>query len=143
MKIKYIKIKKFKRFTDLTIQGLSENTKLVVLIGPNGSGKSSLFDALLTKKRSYQGNFVVNAQIGQYYNKSLEIDRLPTPKTTHDINQRIQIQFYKNPIDQKKSIYVRSAYRNEPEFQLNNLTKVGSVLDENRFVECPSYMDSC
>ena len=46
MKIKSIKLKDFKRFTDLTIEGLSETAKLVVMIGPNGCGKSSVFDAL-------------------------------------------------------------------------------------------------
>ena len=46
MKIKSIKLKDFKRFTDLTIEGLPEAAKLVVMIGPNGCGKSSMFDAL-------------------------------------------------------------------------------------------------
>ena len=46
MKIKSIKLKDFKRFTDLTIEGLPETAKLVVMIGPNGCGKSSVFDAL-------------------------------------------------------------------------------------------------
>ena len=46
MKIKSIKLKDFKRFTDLTIENLPETAKLVVMIGPNGSGKSSVFDAL-------------------------------------------------------------------------------------------------
>ena len=40
MKIKSIKLSDFKRFTDLTIEGLPETAKLVVMIGPNGSGKS-------------------------------------------------------------------------------------------------------
>ncbi|MDE0483345.1 MAG: AAA family ATPase [Candidatus Poribacteria bacterium] len=46
MKIKSIKLTNFKRFTDLTIEGLPETAKLVVMIGPNGSGKSSVFEAL-------------------------------------------------------------------------------------------------
>ncbi len=46
MKIKSIKLKDFKRFTDLTVEGLPETAKLVVMIGPNGCGKSSVFDAL-------------------------------------------------------------------------------------------------
>ena len=44
MKIKSVQLKNFKRFTDLTIEGIPENSKLVLLIGANGSGKSSLFD---------------------------------------------------------------------------------------------------
>ena len=50
MKIKKIKLTNFRRFTDLTIEGLPETVKLVVMIGPNGSGKSSIFDALLRYK---------------------------------------------------------------------------------------------
>ncbi len=46
MKIKSIKLKNFKRFTDLTIEGLPETAKLVVMIGPNGCGKSSVFEGL-------------------------------------------------------------------------------------------------
>ena len=45
MKVKEIKLKNFKRFTDLTITGIKESAKLILIVGPNGSGKSSLFDA--------------------------------------------------------------------------------------------------
>jgi AAA15 family ATPase/GTPase len=44
MKIKSVQLKNFKRFTDLTIENIPEQAKLVLLIGANGSGKSSLFD---------------------------------------------------------------------------------------------------
>ncbi len=44
MKIKSIQLKNFKRFTDLTIEEIPEDSKLVLLIGVNGSGKSSIFD---------------------------------------------------------------------------------------------------
>ena len=46
MKIKSIKLTNFKRFTDLKIEGIPEEAKLVVMIGPNGCGKSSVFEAL-------------------------------------------------------------------------------------------------
>lgn len=46
MKIKLIKLKRFRRFKDLTIE-LPEAARLVVMIGPNGSGKSSVFDGLI------------------------------------------------------------------------------------------------
>jgi predicted ATPase len=44
MKIKGIQLKNFKRFTDLRIENIPEETKLVLLIRVNGSGKSSIFD---------------------------------------------------------------------------------------------------
>ncbi len=52
MKIKSIKLKNFKRFTDLLIKDIPETARVVVVVGSNGSGKSSLFDALLQWYRS-------------------------------------------------------------------------------------------
>jgi hypothetical protein len=46
MKIRSLQLKNFKRFTDLTLQGIPDDAKLVLLIGNNGSGKSSVFDGL-------------------------------------------------------------------------------------------------
>ena len=37
MKIKKIEMNNFKRFTHLSVEGIPEATKLVVLVGPNGS----------------------------------------------------------------------------------------------------------
>ena len=41
MKINYLQLKNFKRFTDLEIENIPETSKLVMLVGPNGSGKST------------------------------------------------------------------------------------------------------
>ncbi|MBI1818946.1 MAG: AAA family ATPase [Nitrospirae bacterium] len=42
MKLKTVRLKKFKRFDDLTIN-LGENLKkIIALVGPNGCGKSSV-----------------------------------------------------------------------------------------------------
>ena len=45
MHITKVELKNFKRFTDLTIDSIPADAKLVLLIGSNGSGKSSVFDA--------------------------------------------------------------------------------------------------
>ena len=45
MRITRLQLKNFKRFTDLTIENIPPDAKLVLLIGSNGSGKSSIFDA--------------------------------------------------------------------------------------------------
>jgi energy-coupling factor transporter ATP-binding protein EcfA2 len=45
MQIRSLRLQNFKRFTDLRLEGIPENTKLVLLVGANGSGKSSVFDA--------------------------------------------------------------------------------------------------
>lgn len=40
-------LKNFRCFTELTIQGIPDNARLIMLIGPNGCGKSSFLDALM------------------------------------------------------------------------------------------------
>ncbi len=68
MRFKSAVIKDFKRFTDLTLQGIPETARLIMLAGPNGSGKSSFFDALLTwhgwtsrKHRAWEVDYHVKA----------------------------------------------------------------------------------
>ena len=46
MRLKTVTVKDFKRFTSLTVEGIPESARLILLAGPNGSGKSSFFDAL-------------------------------------------------------------------------------------------------
>jgi len=55
MRITRLQLKNFKRFTDLTIESIPKEAKLVLLIGSNGSGKSSIFDAFnsLAKNWNY------------------------------------------------------------------------------------------
>lgn len=119
MKIKEIKIKNFKRFTDLQIKELPETAKLVVLVGPNGCGKTSLFEAFnhwykwegfgnsgdkdyLLKKGYEEGNT-------QWYLNKVSIDFFDEKLTT---NGQVRGKFY-----------FRSAYRNEPEFITSSLSR--------------------
>lgn len=55
MRIIKLQLTNFKRFTDITIDAIPKDAKLVLLIGSNGSGKSSIFDAFNTfaKRPSY------------------------------------------------------------------------------------------
>jgi AAA15 family ATPase/GTPase len=117
MKIQQIRIKKFKRFTDTTIEGPPQTTKLVMLVGPNGSGKSSLMDAAYTWKR-YSPMLWNNA----YHRKQI-------PGNDIELWHAVEMQFHDvDSVDVKptsesraKAIYVRSAYRNEPEFNWRGL----------------------
>ncbi|MEO0040808.1 MAG: hypothetical protein RL329_256 [Bacteroidota bacterium] len=45
MKITGLHLKNFKRFNDLQIKNIANETKLILLIGANGAGKSCIFDA--------------------------------------------------------------------------------------------------
>lgn len=71
MKIQKIQLQNFKRFTDLTIDNIPTEAKLVLLIGSNGSGKSSIFDAFDVIKIGLNGKpYIFNtANYHHYYSK--------------------------------------------------------------------------
>ena len=135
MKIKSIHLRDFKRFTDLKISELPETAKLVVLIGPNGCGKSSVFDAL-HGKAIVEHHWGWNPAQSGYWNKTYSAgDEKTAPESNP--GQKIAIDFYgRRPTDKRswaQSVYTRSAYRNDPAVQLENLTRVPAAADEHRF----------
>ena len=126
MKIERIHIVNFKRFTDLTISGLGPDVRLVILAGPNGSGKSSLFDAFLTRQRSNYGGWSNDTS---YYAKTSVPNLQPSQMVTSSFHGGQEPK----GSDWAKAFYFRTAYRNDPEFRMNNLERQGPILDEKRF----------
>ena len=90
MRIKQIRLKNYKRFTELTIADLPATARLVVLVGPNGTGKSSVFDSFLLKARTVNNNKRLSGDwnIEQYYEKVLQ------SQTTHEVASRVGIEFH-------------------------------------------------
>jgi AAA domain, putative AbiEii toxin, Type IV TA system/AAA domain len=130
MKIKAVRLRRFKRFTDLTIEGLPPTARLIVLAGPNGCGKSSFFDALHIWHRLGWSRIPGSTWQEDYHAKQAE-------GPTLQWNQAIKVDFYDaEPSDaneRKKAIYVRSAYRNDPEFRVDAMQRMRSALEEHRF----------
>lgn len=128
MKIESVHLKHFKRFTDLTIQNIPETAKLVILAGPNGCGKTSLFDALKTWHKNWKGS---GGSLDPEYHYKKGI------KQVLNLQQAIEVKLYGEEPQtiekKKKALYVRTAYRNDPQFKLNRLSKSGPLLDEERF----------
>jgi predicted ATPase len=125
MKIKSIKLKNFKRFTDLSIEHLPETAKLVVLVGPNGSGKTSIFEAFNHWYRLHGYGNVGSRDF--FEKKGLE------HKGDDWFSDRVSIDFYgfkkKDRADIKGKFYFRTAYRNEPDFTISRLEKLGDPTD--------------
>ncbi|PSL45453.1 AAA15 family ATPase/GTPase [Chitinophaga niastensis] len=70
MRITKLELKNFKRFTDLTIDGIPEEAKLVLLIGSNGSGKSSVFDAFDYVVKQFRDDAYSPIPLENYYAKN-------------------------------------------------------------------------
>ncbi|MGP1457715.1 MAG: AAA family ATPase [Treponema sp.] len=133
MKLKSIKMKKFKRFTDLTIQNIPETAKLVVLVGPNGCGKSSLFEAFNQWYRYYGWGYYSH-DTSYLHKESL---RNNSNEGVFDPNRVINIDFYDfENLDNKSEIhgkfYFRSAYRNEPDFSISSLSHMEKPSEETQ-----------
>jgi len=113
MQIKKIHLKDYKRFTELEIIEIPENARLVVLVGPNGSGKSSVFDAFISKSLALINNYSLLDNYEGYYEKVVR------GRSLREIANRIQIEFHGNDtVDMKTAFQVRSAYRNEADFRI-------------------------
>lgn len=120
MKVKTIKINKFKRFTDLTITDIPDSARLIILAGPNGSGKTSLFEAFnhwyrfkgfnSTGSKDYYEKINTEDSGNQWYQNKVEIEF----HQPFAVNNREEV---------KGKFYFRTAYRNEPDFTVSNLNK--------------------
>ena len=126
MKIKEIKLKGFRRFKNLTIKDIPEETRLVVMIGPNGSGKSSVFDALYQYKKS-RGILAVGDD--PYFNKF---------DSSGQSELMVKVEFYtgspQNYEDWDRSVHIRTSYRNDLVEDLGSYaTRTNSMVSEYRF----------
>jgi hypothetical protein len=60
-----------------------------------------------------------------YYNK-------PTDQAL-DINNRVKVEVFSGNATTKGAFYFRSAYRNDPEFSLGSISRLGPAVDDMRF----------
>lgn len=67
MRITKLKIENFKFFDHLTVEGISKEAEVVLLVGPNGTGKSCIFDAF--NYFAYKSKRNGDASDDEYYKK--------------------------------------------------------------------------
>ncbi|HSW98248.1 MAG TPA: AAA family ATPase [Candidatus Saccharimonadales bacterium] len=128
MHLKSLRVIGFKRFTDLTVDGLSSTARLTILAGPNGTGKSSFFDALKVW-HAYNGG--VHGGYDETYHRKFGV------VSTTSWSETVKAEVFESlvelsPESRKKIVYIRSAHRNEADFALNGLNQMPPVLDAPR-----------
>lgn len=125
MRVKTIVIRDFKRFADLTVEGLPDTARLVVLAGPNGFGKSSLFDALFT----FRGSF---SSAGIHWEPSYH-SRSSSAFNHSIVNVSFHDVVAPEPQNRRHYFYFRTAYRNDPTLAVSSIARQGAAVEENRF----------
>lgn len=123
MRVKTIHLRNFKRFTSLTIEEIPESAKVVVLVGPNGCGKSSLFDGFIRWQR-YAAARERHAD-EQYFRKDTELPFQNERAVSIIVHGEVPIT--------KNSLYVRTAYRNDPDFSSSQISSPRSPAEHPRF----------
>lgn len=113
MRVASLRLKNFKRFSDLVIRDIPKTAKLVVVVGPNGCGKSSLFDAFLHWYRHHAG-FGMNQDALYYRKDAIE---------AFDWHQTVEVNLHDGAVAKKGTLYVRTAYRNDPDFSVNGINR--------------------
>jgi len=130
MRVQSIRLRNFRRFTDLTISSIPAAAKLVVVVGPNGSGKSSLFDAFNHWHRFYS-NLGIDGDEDYFLKVRNEKPRWRelVEVNLHDGASRRVDEYAR---EKKDSVYLRTAFRNDPDFDVREITRPSMPTEEVR-----------
>ncbi len=116
MRIHSVRLKNFKRFTDLEIKNIPSSAKLVVVVGPNGCGKSSLFDAFNHWHRQQTGIGFDSDELYFRKDSAAPFDWGPN---------FVDVTLHGGATVRKGCIYLRTAFRNDPDFSVSTIERPG------------------
>ncbi|MYA99805.1 AAA family ATPase, partial [Candidatus Poribacteria bacterium] len=118
MRIRTIRLKEYKRFTNLTIEGIPNTAKLIILVGPSGSGKSSLFEAINAWGKEH-GSVSYDLE---YHKKNGQPAASGSSTPFHNLG--VTIEADDSPSNLGEACYMRSAYRHTSKFSVSRVEKI-------------------
>lgn len=107
----------------MVIDEIPTSAKLVVLVGPNGCGKSSLFDAFKCWQLFY--GFSNGVLDSSYYTKEKDSQNYPYQNISIYFDNQEKVQNVNTKY--KEAFYFRTAYRNDPDFTTNGLSRITDI----------------
>ncbi|MXY08768.1 MAG: ATP-binding protein [Rhodothermaceae bacterium] len=126
MKLKTVTIRNFRHFTNLAVQSIPRTVRLIVLVGPNGCGKSSFLEALHTW-------YKWTSNKSRFWDPEYHAKAGTMTQERHHFQNDVKVDFHEAmPVQSKKVLYARSAYRNDPEFQAQGIMQLPNPLEEIR-----------
>lgn len=111
MKIKELELKNFRRFTDLSITDIPQESRLILLIGSNGSGKSSVFDAFEMVNSWVKESSILTPE---YYKKQSTATTIVKLSSDTERSFSYMEGAVSNSLDGKNSFYGRTSFRQVP-----------------------------
>jgi predicted ATPase len=131
LKVKQLRLKRFKRFDDLTIELGEYPARIIALVGPNGCGKSSIFDAFEEKLKDVKG--AQRNEPAWFFDKFAFHSDESLRNQGYDKNQAITLMFANAGQNiAKKTFHIRSAYRFTPSLDVQSISAQPEILDDTR-----------
>ena len=143
MKIKSLRLNRYKRFHDLTIDLGDSPPRIVALVGPNGCGKSSVFDGLLFLQNAHEHIGETASLDHRYHSLSQEPGYQHTDVEVEFTSGNFSNIFArKRESGQQKTIFsFRSSYRYNSEVKIADIRAIDEITDNSYGTSTANALD--